>query len=121
MTAHELAQESAHAREALSMGGAPRPRTTPDGSPKMSPHGKPTFSAPLVMAREDGGLDRGVTIAVCEPSEFPLGSKVRLDGRVWLTPYVQENNGRSGIGQSIVCDRVVLVTLTAKSAARSDV
>jgi hypothetical protein len=88
---------------AFAMGGDPRPRLNAEGGPKLSPDGRPTFSTGVVVARPDGGQDRGVTISVTEPTRLPLGVLLRPDGNVWLTPY--ESNGRVGV--SIVCDRLV--------------
>lgn len=88
---------------AQAMGGAPRPRTNPDGSPKLAPNGKPTYASGVVVARPEGGADRGITIAVTDPAPLPLGAVVHPDGEVWVTPY--ESNGR--VALSIVCDRLV--------------
>jgi len=90
---------------ALSMGGEPRPRTNEDGVPKLAPNGKPTYSTGVVLARADGGQDRGITIAVTEPMTLPFGVPMRPDGAVWATPY--ETNGRVAV--SIICERLVPV------------
>ena len=95
---------------ALSLGGEPRPRADESGVPKLSPDGRPTYSTGVVVARETGGIDRGITISVIEPEVFPLGTVVRVDGRTWLTPYVQDSGGRASIGKSFVCERLVAVT-----------
>jgi hypothetical protein len=39
---------------------------------------------------------------VIEPHTFPLGTLLRPDGDVWLTPYVSENGGRASAGMFIV-------------------
>ncbi|GLK16923.1 hypothetical protein GCM10017602_14050 [Herbiconiux flava] len=90
---------------ALSLGGEVRPRLNDSGVPKLAPNGKPTFSTGVVVARADGGQDRGVTISVTEPVVLQLGAALRPDGDVWVTPY--ETNGR--VGLSIICERLVPV------------
>jgi hypothetical protein len=92
----------------MSMGGEPRARMR-ENAAKLSPDGKPTYSTGVVAAREDGGQDRGVTVAVIEPQIFPLGTMLRPDGDVWLTPYVSDNGNRASAGMSIVATRLVPV------------
>lgn len=107
MTTYKLAQDSAETITGISFGQKPKARTNQDGSPKLSPDGRPTFSTGIQVARPDGGVDRGITVAVIEPSTFPLGAVVRAQGLTWLTPYVQEVGSRFAVGQSIVCERLV--------------
>ena len=109
MSTYKLDPESARTITAIAFGQEPRPRTNQDGSPKLSPDGRPTYSTGVQVARPDGGIDRGITIAVIEPANFSLGKVVRVDGDTWLTPYVQDNGGRPATGQSIVCERLVVV------------
>jgi hypothetical protein len=66
-----------------------------------------------VIARDDGGVDRSVTIAVVEPTKFPLGLAVRPDGKCWLTPYVTDSQR---LGISIVCERLVPIKVAASVA-----
>jgi hypothetical protein len=77
-----------------------------EGQPKLSPTGRPTFTSGVVVARPDGGVDRGLTIAVVEPPAKPwaMGLLLRADGRCWLTPYV-DAGGRQAI--SFTVERLV--------------
>ena len=109
MTTYKLADESVRSIKGIAFGQEPRPRTSQDGSPKLSPDGRVTYSTGVQVARPDGGIDKGITIAVIEPTKFSLGTVVRADGDTWLTPYVQDNGGRPSTGQSIVCERLVAV------------
>ena len=99
--------------EALSMGVEElRARTNRDDSPKLSPSGKPTFSSGVVVAREDGGQERGATISVIEvpATPWPMGTRLKAEGDAWLTPYVSDGSGRPQVGLSFVVDRLVPVT-----------
>jgi len=102
------AAEAAERIRVMSMGGEPRPRLK-DDLPKLAPNGKATYSSGVVAAREDGGQDKGVTIAVTEPKVYSLGTILRPEGDVWLTPYVSENGGRASAGMSIIAERLVPV------------
>ncbi|QCQ17248.1 hypothetical protein [Microbacterium sp. RG1] len=88
---------------AQGMGGEPRIRTGDNQVPKLAPNGKPTYASGVVVARPEGGVDRGVSIAVTEPAVLPLGVALCPAGDIWVTPY--ESNGR--VALSIVCDRLV--------------
>ena len=94
------------------MGAELRARTGRDDAPKLSPSGKATFSTGVVVAREDGGQERGATISVTEqPAEvWPMGTRLRAQGDAWLTPYVADSgSGRPQVGLSFVVDRLVPV------------
>jgi len=120
MTTYKLADESANSIRAIAFGQDPRQRTNQDGTPKLSPDGRVTYSTGVQVARPDGGIDKGITIAAIEPSKFPLGAVVRADGDTWLTPYVQDNGGRPSTGQSIVCERLVAVAVAVAVAATAN-
>ncbi len=94
--------------DALAMGGDLRPRMKGD-QPKCAPNGKPTFSSGVVVAREDGGVDRGATISVIEPPAAPwlLGTPLRAAGACWVTPYVTDAN-RQGLSYTV--ERLVPVS-----------
>lgn len=102
------AVEAAEQIRVMSMGGDPRPRMK-DDQPKLAPNGKATYSTGVVAARQDGGQDKGVTIAVTEPKAYPIGTVLRPDGDVWLTPYVAENGTRTSAGMSFIAERLVPV------------
>lgn len=102
----------------MGMGGDPRPRMRGD-EPKLAPNGKPTFSTGVVAAREDGGQDRGVTVAVTEPGSYPMGTVLRPDGAVWITPYVLEGGSRPSVGISIVAERLVPIDSPAQGSTKT--
>jgi len=100
--------------EAMSMGMKPaeevKPRQSNEGILKLSPHGKNTYPAGVIVARADGnGPDKNVSIAVCEYKVYPMGTVLRTDGAVYITPYVSENGGRANAALSVVCDRLIPV------------
>lgn len=105
MAVYELSPLALLRTAALAMGGEMRPRLK-EGVPKLSPDGRPTYASGVVVARDDGGVDRNVTIAVIELGKFPLGMAVRPDGKAWLTPYVTD---AQRLGISIVCERLIPV------------
>lgn len=99
----------------ISMGAEPRPRADrASGAVKTSPDGRPTYTTGIVVARDGGGLDRAVTLAVIEPGPaLPLGTRVRVDGRVWATPYLAGDGASRSLGLSIVAERIVPVDVPA--------
>lgn len=99
------------------MGGEPRPRQREDGTPKLAPDGRPTFSTGVVVARSDGGQDRGITVAVVEPQEYPLGTRLCPDGRAWVTPSVTDARR---LGLSVIVERLVPGADGAPAGAGSD-
>lgn len=103
MAAYEVLTESVPM--CMGMGAEFHPRLK-DGQAKLSPHGKATYTSGVVVARPDGGADRGITIAVTEPANkpFDMGQRLRADGRCWMTPYV-DGAGRQAV--SFTVERLV--------------
>lgn len=91
----------------LGMPEVGRTRVNAEGQPKLSPDGRVTHSTGVVAAREDGGQDRGITIAVIDYKPFPMGTPLRMDGGVWVTPYVTDAKRQ---GLSFICERLVPAT-----------
>ncbi|MDE0571801.1 hypothetical protein ON058_00025 [Demequina sp. B12] len=113
MAAFEVLTESVPM--CMGMGAEFQPRLK-DGQAKLSPHGKATYTTGVVVARADGGADRGLTIAVTEPAAkpFDMGQRLRADGRCWMTPYV-DGAGRQAI--SFTVERLVPLEAGAKKSS----
>lgn len=84
--------------------------------PKLSVDGRPTFASGVVVARETGGQEKGVTIAVIETPTKPwsLGQALRAEGKCWVTPYVTDTNRQ---GLSFVVERLVPVDASTTPVA----
>lgn len=106
----------------LAMGGEYRPRADrATGVVKLSPDGRPTCTSGMVVARPDGGHDRSVTVAVIETgTAYPLGTRVRVDGKVWVTPYLAGDGSSRALGLSVVAERLVPMDLPAASNKRGE-
>jgi hypothetical protein len=92
---------------AMAMGGDPKPRAKEDGTLKVSLGGEPTSSIQVVVLRADGqGQERFTSVAVytANAQVFPLGTFLRPEGAVQVTPYVTDSNR---LGLSYVVERLV--------------
>ena len=98
--------------EVMGTGQAPNPRKNRDGSLKLAPNNKPTYSLGGITLRESGGVDRSVFVHSCEEQTLKMGERYRTSGRCWVLPFAS-NNGF--VNLSVTCEKLELVTDSAGS------
>ena len=98
--------------EVMGTGQDPKPRKNRDGSLKLAPNNKPTYSLGGITLRDSGGVDRSVFVHSCEEQKLKISERYKTAGRTWVLPFAS-NNGF--VNYSVTCERLEPVTESAGS------